>query len=186
MKLPARIATPRLLLRCWQVADASALKAALDANLKHLRPWMPWAVREPSPIPAIEERLVRFASDFDAGTEWAFGIFSADEETVIGGCGLHPRIGPDGLEIGYWVDRKHCRRGYATEAAGALTEAAFAQEEIERLHIRCDPRNIASAGVPHRLGYRYVATLHEDATTPDGEPRDTMVWELTRAEFLRR
>ncbi len=183
--IPECIATSRLVLRSWQVSDAPRLKAALDANLEHLRAWMPWAIGEPSPLPVIEERLARFAADFTAGSEWLFGIFSADEETLIGGCGLHPRIGLGSLEIGYWVQRVLCRRGYATEAAGALTETAFAHPEIERLEIRCDPRNVASAGVPRRLGYRHVATLQHDAVTPEGNPRPTMVWELTRDEFLR-
>ena len=185
MKLPARIVTPRLLLRCWEVGDAAALKAALDANLAHLRPWMPWAANEPSPVPVIEERIERFAADFEAGVEWAYAIFSADDESVLGGCGLHPRIGPGGLEIGYWIDRSHCRRGYATEAAGALTEAAFANTDVERIQIRCDPRNVASAGVPRKLGYRHVVTLRHDVT-PSAERTETMVWELARSEFLER
>ena len=184
MKLPPRIATPRLLLRCWEPADAPALKTALDANLGHLRPWMPWVANEPSPLPVIEERLARFAADFEAGAEWLFAILTTDETIVLGGCGLHPRIGADGLEIGYWIDQAHCRRGYATEAAAALTEAAFARTDIERLEIRCDPRNIASAGVPGKLGYRHVRTLRHEPTA-DGERTETMIWELTRSEYLR-
>jgi hypothetical protein len=36
-----RIHTHRLVLRCWQPTDAPLLKAAIDVNLEHLRPWMP-------------------------------------------------------------------------------------------------------------------------------------------------
>ena len=42
-----RIHTQRLVLRCWQPTDAPLLKAAIDASLEHLRPWLPWAQHEP-------------------------------------------------------------------------------------------------------------------------------------------
>ena len=46
-----RIHTQRLVLRCWQPTDAPLLKAAIDANLEHLRPWLPWAQYEPDRPP---------------------------------------------------------------------------------------------------------------------------------------
>lgn len=41
-----RIATPRLVLRGWQPADAEAMQAAIRESLEHLKPWMPWAHSE--------------------------------------------------------------------------------------------------------------------------------------------
>jgi RimJ/RimL family protein N-acetyltransferase len=38
---PYRIETERMVLRCWDPADAGLLKEAIDASLDHLRPWMP-------------------------------------------------------------------------------------------------------------------------------------------------
>jgi RimJ/RimL family protein N-acetyltransferase len=181
--LPERIVTRRLVLRRGRREDAPLLKRAIDANLDHLRAWMPWAMEEPSPLEVIEERLIRFASDFDAAADWAFGIFPPDESAVIGGAGIHRRTEPDTLEIGYWIDARHTRRGYATEATEALMRFGFSMPEIERIEIRCDPRNIASAGVPKKLGFRHIATLENDTTTPTGDPRDTMVWEMTRPSF---
>lgn len=186
LSLPHSIRTERLLLRCWRPSDALLLKAAIDANLDHLQAWMPWAIHEPSPASVIEERLRKFAADFEAGIDWAYAIFNPEESAVLGGTGAHRRIGDDGLEIGYWIDAASTRRGYATEAAAAITRTAFAQSSIQRTQIRCDPANIASAGVPQRLGYRHIATLPDDGLTPAGKPRDTMVWELTRGEFETR
>lgn len=181
--LPDSILTEHLLLRCWQPADAPLLKAAIDANLAHLQPWMPWAVAEPSPLDAIVERLKKFAADFADGVDWAYGIFTRSGDAVLGGTGAHSRIAADGLEIGYWIDAAHTRKGYATEAAAAITRVIFTQPRIQRVQIRCDPNNVASAGVPRRLGYRHLETLIGDGMTPAGVPRDTMVWELTRTEF---
>lgn len=177
-----RIETARLVLRRWNAGDAARLKLLVDANLDHLRPWMPWAMQEPSPLEAIEERLERFERHHRDGLEWTMGIFLGSDDTLIGGAGLHPRIGPAALEIGYWIAEPHTRRGYATEAASALTAAAFALPHVEHVEIRCDPRNLASARVPDKLGYRHAETLTANTVTPTGEPRDTMVWTISRAE----
>jgi RimJ/RimL family protein N-acetyltransferase len=181
--LPERIVTRRLVLRRWRREDAPLLKRAIDENLEHLRAWMPWAMDEPSPLEVIEERLARFASGFDAADDWTVGVFSLAEDAVLGGAGLHRRAGPDTLEIGYWIDTRCTRLGYATEVAEALMRHGFAMPGIERIQIHCDPRNVASAGVPRKLGFRHIATLENDTTTPTGDPRDTMVWEMTRPSF---
>ena len=181
-----RIETPRLILRRWRPADAPLLKVLVDANLDHLREWMPWAMQEPSPVEAVAERLERFERHHRDGLEWTMAICLGSDDAVIGGAGLHPRIGPDALEIGYWIAKPHTRRGYATEAAVALTAAAFALPQIEHVEIRCDPRNSASARVPEKLGYRHTETLNSNTETPTGEPRDTMVWTITRTEYAER
>jgi hypothetical protein len=38
-----RIHTQRMVIRCWHPQDAPLLKEAIDQNLDHLRPWIPWA-----------------------------------------------------------------------------------------------------------------------------------------------
>lgn len=179
--LPDRIETMRLVLRPWGPADAPVLKALIDANLDHLRPWMPWAMNEPSPLEAIAARIEIFAGNVREGTDYTIGIFLGDE--AIGGSGLHRRNGPDTLEIGYWIAARHAGRGYASEAAMALTSLAFAFPHVEHVEIRCDPRNTPSAAVPRKLGFSHGATLEADTKTSIGEPRDTMVWQLSRAAF---
>lgn len=176
---PARIQTARLTLRAWRPEDAPLIREAIDASLAHLRPWMPWAVHEPSSMEATTALLEKFRDDFAAGRDFVYGIFTLDEREVLGGTGLHPRIGPDAIEIGYWLREAATRRGYVTEAVACLTRVALEELGLTRVEIRCDPRNTASAAVPRRLGYRHVTTLVADALTPSGEPRDTMVWAQT-------
>lgn len=174
-----QIETERLLLRPWQPEDAPRLKAAIDANLEHLRAWMPWARHEPSALETITARIARFEHDFAAGLDATYGIFARDDRRVLGGTGLHLRI-PGGVEIGYWLDHREQGRGFATEASQALIAEAFRHPEVSRVQIRCDPRNTRSAAVPRRLGFRHVETLAGQVHAPDGSERDTMIWELTR------
>jgi RimJ/RimL family protein N-acetyltransferase len=179
--LPEQIRTSRLVLRPWNVADAPVLKALIDANRDHLRAWMPWAMNEPSPIDVLAKRIEGFRAAVRDGTDFGVGIHLGDE--AIGGAGLHRRGAPDTLEIGYWMSVPHIGRGYASEAAMALTRLAFSMAHVEHVQIRCDPRNAASASVPRKLGFEHIATLEADTLTPTGEPRATMVWQISRTNF---
>src|SRR5207244_4048939 len=58
------------------------------------------------------------------GGEAVYGVFV--DGKPIGGTGLHKRRGPNGLEIGYWMDKDHTNKGIATEVARMLTTAALA------------------------------------------------------------
>jgi RimJ/RimL family protein N-acetyltransferase len=178
--LPKLVETPRLALRARDPAEAVALKAAIDANIEHLRRWMPWAMHEPSPLSVIETRLEKFAAEFRTGPDWGYSIYARDAAAMIGSIGIHASIGPRALEIGYWLDARCTGRGLATEATDAATRLVLSLPDVERVEIRCDPANIASAGIPRRLGFRHVTTLENESTTPTGAPRDTMVWEMTR------
>jgi RimJ/RimL family protein N-acetyltransferase len=184
VRLPTRITTERLVLRCWEVGDGPALKAAVESSLEELRPWMDWAAAEPSTLEVVEARIATNREKFSNGEDFTFGIWDASETSVVGSSGLHTRIGPDALEIGYWIRSDLTRRGFATETARALTRAAFEDAGVARVEIRCDPYNVASAAVPRRLGYRLREVLSQNTTRPDGSPRDTMVWEITPGEFF--
>jgi len=85
---------------------------------------------------------------------------------VVGSSGLHRRGARDSVEIGYWIHVDHLRQGYATEAANALTQAAFATPSIARVEIRHDKANTASAGVPERLGFTFVGETSDEITAP--------------------
>ncbi len=178
-----RIHTPRLVVRCWHPADAALLGSAIDESLDHLRPWMPWAAREPQPVERRARRLGRFRAAFESGRDLVYAIFSADEAAVIGGTGLHFRIGAGAAEIGYWIRADHVRHGYATEAAAAMTRVGFEIERLGRLEIHCDPRNEPSVGVARKLGFRHQVTVAGWINSPRRIPRDTMIWTLLAADY---
>lgn len=178
-----RIETARLVIRCYNPADAPLLKAAVDASLEHLKPWMIWAQRGPHPLEHYVERLRSWRGQFDLNQDYVYGVFSRDERIVIGGTGLHTRAGPGAREIGYWVRQDHINQGIATEASAALTKVAFEIDGVHRVEINCDPRNERSAAVPRKLGFTHEATLREQLEQPDGTFRDLMIWTLLKPEY---
>ena len=159
------------------------LDEAIRPNLDHLRPWMTWARDEPEPLERRTMRLRRFRRRFEAGDDFIYGIFDRDEKTVLGGAGLHRRIGAGACEIGYWIHVDHVGQGLATEAAAALTREGFGTLGLGRIEIHCEVANAASAAVPGRLGYTHQVTIPGQVTTPTMAPRDMMVWTMHRDEF---
>lgn len=178
-----RIHTSRLIIRCYDPSDAHLLKTAIDENLDHLQPWMPWAIDEPTDLQTKIERLRQFRARFDLGKDFTYGIFSLDGAKLLGSTGLHTRVGHGAREIGYWIHKDYLNRGLATEAAAALTKVAFWIDKVDRVEIHCDPKNVRSAAVPRKLGYTHEATLHRRDRDSEGKPRDTMIWTLFAQDF---
>lgn len=181
--LPERIVTERLLLREWDVADVAALTKAIVERRDHLVPWMPWAASEPMPAEERTAMIAEWRARREAGGNAVYGVFLGDDpDRIVGGCGLHARRGPGVLEIGYWLHVDHTGRGYATELAAALTDAAFAVASVERVEIHHDRANVRSAGVPRRLGFTLVGELADVVTAP-GEEGVDCCWVVTCAEW---
>jgi ribosomal-protein-serine acetyltransferase len=172
-------------LRRYRMDDQDALLKAVTESLDHLRPWMPWAVTTYSRESA-EEFLAGTIQGWDEGTVFNYAIMTAGMTAgaLAGGVGLMPRIGPGGLEIGYWVHRAYTRRGLATAASAALVEQAFRLPGVDRVEIVHDELNVASGGIPRKLGFTEVERRPMDLPAPQGSGVG-VVWRLTRPALTR-
>jgi RimJ/RimL family protein N-acetyltransferase len=164
-------------LRRYRSTDHDALKAAIAASLDSLRDWMPWA-QEPPTDASVASFLDPAVAQFGGDSAANYAITLRDG-AFVGGCGLMPRVGPDALEIGYWVHTEHHRRGIATESARLLTNIAFASPGVRRVEIHCDQGNAASGGVARRLGYRLDRTTEGEIDTA-GRTGRMMIWVTER------
>lgn len=181
--IPHRIETPRTVIRCWQPSDAALAHDAICASLPELRPWMGWAHDEPLALDREAEKLLGMRVRFDLGEDHIFGVFSRDEREVLGGTGLHARVGPLALEIGYWIRSDRTGQGLATEVTSAVARVAFEHAVVDRVEIRCEPTNERSAAIPRRLGFTHEATLRRRFAVRD-DLRDVMVWSFFLADYL--
>ncbi|HSB03038.1 MAG TPA: GNAT family protein [Anaerolineales bacterium] len=177
-----RIETKRLLVRCYNPSDASLLEEAVTASIEHLRPWMPWAHAEPEPVEEKVQRLKVFRGLFDLGQDFIYGIFNPEDTRLLGGTGLHTRLGENQLEIGYWIRKDYINQGLVTESTAALIKVAFELIHIHRIEIHCDPANLASAAIPRKLGFTHEGTLRLKTPFLDGWS-DSMVWGLLDREY---
>ena len=178
-----RIETERLVLRCWSPADAPVLRAALDACATHLRPWIPFMKDEPRSLQQTALWLRGLRAAFDSGTMLRYAVFDRGEENLLGENMLMARVGPGGLEIGYWTHKDATGHGFANEATCAMIRVAFDIEKAGRVEIMCVPENRASASIPARLHFTHEATLRKRAVDTEGVSRDLMVWSLFAEDY---
>lgn len=178
-----RIETPRMVIRCYNPVDAHLLIESIKQSLEHLKLWMPWANNEPEPLLTKILRIRKTRAYFDLDEEYTYGIFTPNENFLIGSIALRPTVGPKAIEIGYWINVNYINKGYCTEAAGALTKIAFEILGFKRVEIHCDPKNLASAAIPKKLNYIHEATLKKRVLNEKNELRDSMIWSIIEAEY---
>lgn len=108
---------------------------------------------------AFDEAMTRdwLQRMLDRYREDGFGLWAVElRETgeMIGQCGLTRQriLDTDVVEVGYLFNRAHWHRGYATEAALACVDHAFAQLGVDRVWAQVRDTNLASMNVAIRLG----------------------------------
>lgn len=177
-----------VVLRHWTLADVPTLVRTVAESYDHLHPRMAWATPEGTSPEALTGFVRHATESYAAGTESILGIFDnvtdapGDEgQVVLGSCGLHHRADPATIEIGYWLAATATGRGLATRIAEALTVAALARDDIERVEIRCGETNERSAAVARRAGFTLVGTVDANrALAPADTTGRDLVWARTR------
>jgi RimJ/RimL family protein N-acetyltransferase len=139
--------TERLILRAPRLEDAKAL--AMLANDRRIAEN---TARIPHPY-GIADAESFFASVNKRDGEIAFLITRGD--TVIGTCGIAPPR-RDAPELGYWLGVPFWGQGYATEAARAVIDHAFADLGYEELEAGARVTNPASRRVLEKCGFQWT------------------------------
>ncbi|MFJ9541689.1 GNAT family N-acetyltransferase [Streptomyces sp. NPDC101225] len=90
-----------------------------------------------------------------------FGVFALvrrEDGRAVGGMGFHGRPDEEGrTEIGYDLAENARGNGYATEALRALSDWAFARDDVRSLFATIDRANRPSQAVVTRAGFRQVS-----------------------------
>jgi RimJ/RimL family protein N-acetyltransferase len=82
-------------------------------------------------------------------------VFAIERDgALIGMCGIDMRR--DGAELGYWLGVPFWRQGYATEAARALIDYAFAELGHQALQSGARVSNPASRRVLEKCGFQWT------------------------------
>ena len=164
-------------LRRYRPADVDQLDRVITESLEHLLPWMPWAADHSRA--SVQDYLAGAQQDWESGTAYNYAITTGG--TLVGSCSMMRRIGPGGLEIGYWIHPGWTGLGLVTMAAAALTSAAFALPGTTHVEIHHDEANKASGAVPERLGYTLVSrTVDAARGSAPGETGVSVVHRIER------
>lgn len=182
-RAPYRLRSARLVLRAYAPTDADDLRVSLARNRPHLLPWIHWAEHEPTSLEVKLERCLEMRAAFDRCEGFSYLLRDPSDGALVGGAGLHLRVGPRAAEIGYWIDAERCGCGLAREAAAAMVRVGFEDLGLERLEIRLDPENGPSRRVAEALGFVPEGILRARFTMPDGSKRDSAVFSLLEGEY---
>ncbi len=113
--VPELIEIDEFVLRRYTLgATSRQLHEAIKASATELAPWMPWCV-EPIKIEDQRDFVDRASLKWVTGEAFDFGIFDADG-LQIGSVSLMDRVGPGGLEIGYWLRTGATGKGRVDDA----------------------------------------------------------------------
>lgn len=181
------VLTERLALRPHESGDLDDL-LRYHSDPEVVR-YIPWPVRTREQTAAALESRTRQSRVTEPGQWLVFAIQLRDDRglpeggRVIGEVLLKFDSDTDARgELGYAIARDAEGHGYATEAARAVLELAFARFGLHRVVARLDARNRASAALLTRLGMRQEAHFVEDEHFK-GEWTDTLVFALLEHEY---
>lgn len=141
--MPLALATDRLDLRLFEAADAGWYRLLVAER----------GGQVPSP-PAARDKVIELRRRAEDSGIGLLVVRRRDEGDVIGYCGLV--VGRSTLaepEIAYELFARAHRRGYATEAAAAVLDAAVAIGR-RRLWSTVRAGNVASLRVLAKLGFQ--------------------------------
>lgn len=172
--------TERLLIRMPKPGDGKAVFEAMNASMKELKQWVPFAQKDQSEQD-VEINIRKAHTNFLTREDLRLHVYQKETGEFIASSGLH-RINWDipKFEIGYWIDSRHSGKGYMTEAVEAITNFAIHKLNAKRVEIRCDSKNLKSRAIPERLGFILEGILKNDGRSLNGnELRDTCIYAKT-------
>jgi RimJ/RimL family protein N-acetyltransferase len=191
--LPARLETARLVLRFWRHEDAPAMLEAIDVDRALLTRWMPWPGVDNRNLAECTYNIERFRrrSERQDGppADYAIGIFDRTTGRVVGGTGFHRIDFENGqAEVGYWIRPDRHRQGLCTEAVAALLGWGFGPQPqggwgFRRIVIECAEPNVASQGVPEKLGLRRELHARRHRWVDELGWVDTLGWGVDAEEW---
>ncbi|GAB2605517.1 N-acetyltransferase [Paractinoplanes abujensis] len=174
MEPPEMINAGELVLKRWEPAWAPEALVAIKESLPELREFLPWATEAYNLDDAVDY-ITRSQEGWAEGDQFNYAIFTSVGE-LVGSIGLMTRMGPGVLEIGYWMRTPYAGRGFMTAAVDALTRVALTLPGIDRVAIKHDEANRASAAVAVKAGFTEVSRAPREVEAP-GESGTTIVRE---------
>lgn len=143
--------TERLVLRPVNFGDEKAIHEYAGDKEITMMFWLPNETFEET------ENFVK-----NAVNEWKsekpkdFEFVIVHENEIIGGCDIEYNEERTWCTLGWVINKKFRKQGFASEAATALLEFGFSTLGIEMIYAQCDCNNAASFNVMKKIGMTCV------------------------------
>lgn len=117
------------------------------------------------PPPYTEDNAVFWINMSNQGflskEQFIFGIYLRENDSLIGGMGLHIDKMHHKAEMGYWIAEPFWNQGYATEAGKAVIQFGFEVLNLHKIYATHFPFNPASGKVLLNIGMAFEADLKQ-------------------------
>lgn len=144
-------------------ALANALQISVSDN---------WATFGEQPFRYTDNKLKDFPED---AIWWTYLILHKKNNTLIGSCGYKGKPDENGMiELGYEIKVAYRNKGLATEAAKALIENAFKNENVKIASAHTLAEENASVKVLRKCGLQFVDEIF------DKEDGNLWFWKLNK------
>lgn len=172
--------TDRLRLRALHTGDAEAL-----ATLYAIPDVMRFLNYDPADSPEKARGLIQwFQQMYDNRENVQWAIVLSETDAFIGMCGTyHWERDNRRVDLGYLLHPDHWGKGFATEAARAITRWCFEALGVHRVQADCTEGNDASARVLMKCGFTHEGTWRESAWE-QGRFVNVQQFGVLRREFL--
>jgi RimJ/RimL family protein N-acetyltransferase len=147
MSTPAlpRLETTRLVVRRLEGTDHPAVHAY--TSQPEVMAYIPEG-------PMSAEQTRAFVGKNEGDNPEAYAIARRTDGALVGHLIFHRWFAPRTYEVGWVIDPRSQREGYATEAAQVAMTYAFEDLHAHRVIATCQPENTASYRVMEKLGMR--------------------------------
>ncbi len=178
--LPEQLTTARLLLSPPVLADAAAIiTLANDPLIAEMTLSVPSPYGEVNAVQFLQ--LVHMGRS--TATAFIYAIRSPTDRAFMGAVGLHLIEKYGHAELGYWLGEPYRRRGYVSEAVGALLTAGFEYlPDLARIQAIHKFGNDASGRALLANGLTREGTL-DDYVIKDGAPQTVVSYRILRREW---
>lgn len=173
----------RVYLRYPRASDYLQWSRLRGESRAFLSPWEPQWARDELTKGAFRRRLRRYTHETRNDTAYAFFVFRAEDDVLVGGCTLsNVRRGViQCCAIGYWVGERFSKQGFMQDAIHALLPFIFQTLGLHRIEAACLPANEASRRLLIKTGFRQEG-LARGYLQINGEWQDHLLFALLADE----
>lgn len=190
--LPLRIESDRLIIRTYTRDDIEEVYRVINETRDHLIPWLPWCRSGYRDMDAATQEIVNQIMELRDPMKLhrvIFGVYLKSTGELIGGSGIHDiRRDTASCETGYWVTKKHTRKGYTEEACRRTISWAMQSQDkggmgLRRVRIYCSNLNTGSAKLIEKLAIRKEVEQPDDYFIEGIGLTDRLGWGVLQTEW---
>jgi len=167
-------------------ADYLAWSRLREQSRAFLTPWEPVWPEDDLTRMAFRRRLRRQAEEVSRDESYAFLIFDATSDELLGGLTLGGirRGVAQAATLGYWMGAPHAGKGRMTRAVAAVARFGFSTLRLHRIEAACIPDNAPSIALLTRNGFRREGLARAYLKINDAW-RDHVLFALLEGEAAR-